>query len=234
MSITGEWTFLEVYEELVAYLKEKGNQSKFYVVNKYHQFKAYVVNKSRTVVNKVKEASDYVVQKTKDAVNAGGVVLKEGYERVRNFFINKLTGAFVFKDEATEPMSEESDTAGVLLLPHLSDEEHEQGVELLSEEKIALTINDFATVVGEFKLTPNMLKTALNHDKCILHGKELSRYQAIARSKQYQDFLVAKANERGFALSKSELQELINRIVVNGRYTPEFMAMVNLYKTKGE
>ncbi|QLQ30923.1 MAG: hypothetical protein HZT40_04110 [Candidatus Thiothrix singaporensis] len=85
MSITGEWTFLEVYEELVAYLKEKGNQTKFYVVNKYHQVKAYVVNKSRTVVKKVKEVSDYVVQKTKDAVNAGGFVLKEGYERVRNF-----------------------------------------------------------------------------------------------------------------------------------------------------
>lgn len=233
MSITGEWTFLEVYEELVAYLKGKGNQANVYVVNKYHQVKAYVVNKSRTVVNKVKEVSDYVVQKTKDAVNAGGVVLKEGYERVRNFFINKETGAFVTPDEATEQMSEESDSADVLVLPHLSDEE-EQGCELSSEEKIALTINDFAAVVGEFKLTPNMLKTALNHDKCILLGKELSRYQAIARSKQYQDFLVAKANERGFALSKSELQELINRIVVNGRYTPEFMAMVNSYKTKGD
>ncbi|EIJ35298.1 hypothetical protein [Thiothrix nivea] len=211
MFITSEWTLLEVYESTVACLKEKGLQVKVYMVNKYHQVKAYVADKCEKVVTRI----------------------KEGYEKVRNFFVNKATGEFVFAEEATETVRE-SESAGVLLLPHFSVEGQEDVGELPSEEKINLTINDFAAVVGEFKLTPSMLKTALDSEKCTLHGKELSRYQKIARSRQYQSFLLTRAKERGFVLSKSELQELINRIVVNGRYTPEFMAMVNTYKTKGE
>lgn len=224
--MSGSFSFREFYEELVAYLREKGNQAKVYSINKYHQVKAYVSDKCKYLVKK----------------------LKDGFTKVADFFVDISTGEIVDEEEATETVvKEEASAFGVLLLPYLSSEHQSlelpegsvstgqsQDCELSSEEKITQTISDFAAVVAQFKLTPNMLKTALNSDKCILHGQELSHYQKIAGNKQYQAFLMTRAKEQGFVLGKSELQKLINRIVVNGRYAPEFMAMVNTYKTKGE
>lgn len=232
MFITSEWTLWEVYGSTVTYLKEKGLQVKVYVVNKYHQVKAYVADKCEKVVTRI----------------------KEGYEKVRSFFVNTETGEFVFAEEATETVRE-SESVGVLLLPHFPCEEEPEAEEVKAdsrgeEEQLRdklqdLYLNYIAKSAVEFGISEISIAKSFTGSKGNNASAEIRKLFKNRKFKRFLDkeMLTIHREMELFAGRKVSafvaktiaapdfLKSVYQAIAPDGKnVTPEFKAIMNKYK----